>query len=184
MVDFHITDGYSVKLVLRTDLIGFLRGADKFTILGFNNANDNASEIALMTPFTKGSVYSVSQLKQWALTNNLKVDAAEIGSSASLQPCVERIDAPSNFTATRDGTLTTSRINLAWSAVSGATGYQIERSTDSNFATTSVVYTGTNTSFANTGLASGTTYYYRIKATSSVKADSLFSTASASTAAS
>lgn len=69
--------------------------------------------------------------------------------------------APANLTATANSS---SRIDLAWSDVSGETGYKIERSTDgTNW--TQIATTGANVaSYSNTGLNSATTYFYRVKA--------------------
>ena len=53
--------------------------------------------------------------------------------------------------------------NVSWSAVSGATSYTILRSTTSGGPYSSVG-TSTTTSFANTGLACNTTYYYVVTA--------------------
>mgnify|MGYP000974690891 CR=1 FL=1 len=55
---------------------------------------------------------------------------------------------------------------VSWSAVANRTRYQVDRATNSGFTTgvTLGVYTGTGTSFTDTGLTNGTTYYYRIKA--------------------
>lgn len=60
---------------------------------------------------------------------------------------------------------------LSWSAVTNRTSYQVDRATDSGFTTgvTLGVYTGTGTSYTDTGLTNGTTYYYRIKAIGTVR---------------
>jgi hypothetical protein len=60
--------------------------------------------------------------------------------------------------------VSTSQINASWTAVTGATGYTLERSTASNFSSPTTVYTGTATSFNDTGLSADTQYYYRVKA--------------------
>lgn len=54
--------------------------------------------------------------------------------------------------------------NLSWGAVPGATGYVLERSlsASSGFA---VIATQAGTTYADTGRAASTTYYYRVKAT-------------------
>lgn len=69
--------------------------------------------------------------------------------------------APANLTAT---TVSSSRIDLAWSDVSGETGYKIERSTNGT-TWTQIATTGANiTSYSNAGLNSATSYSYRVKA--------------------
>ena len=59
--------------------------------------------------------------------------------------------APSNFTANP----TANSVQLSWSASANATSYQLQR--DGN-----VVYTGTATTFTDTGLSENTTYSYTL----------------------
>jgi fibronectin type 3 domain-containing protein len=68
--------------------------------------------------------------------------------------------APTGLTATA---VSSSQINLAWSASSGATSYTILRSTTSGGPYGSVG-TSSSTSFSNTGLAASTTYHYVVQA--------------------
>jgi subtilisin family serine protease/regulation of enolase protein 1 (concanavalin A-like superfamily) len=70
--------------------------------------------------------------------------------------------APSGLTATA---ASSSQINLSWTDNStNETGFQIERSTDQgNFSLIATVATNL-TSYADTGRAPSTTYYYRIRA--------------------
>lgn len=64
-------------------------------------------------------------------------------------------------------TPSTTSIDLAWSDVDGATGYQIERSPDGT-TWNPIGTTGQGvTTFTDTGLTSATTYYYRVSATMS-----------------
>ena len=62
------------------------------------------------------------------------------------------------------GTITTTSIVLNWTAVSGATGYRLERSPDGT-SNWSSIYTGTNLTHTDTGRTAGTTYHYRVFAT-------------------
>ena len=68
--------------------------------------------------------------------------------------------APTGLSATA---ISSSQINLSWSAVSGATSYTIYRSTTSGGPYSSVG-TSSTTSFSNTGLSASTTYYYVVTA--------------------
>ncbi len=54
-------------------------------------------------------------------------------------------------------------VKLSWNTVTGANGYQIYRSTNKN-GTYSLINTLNATTFANTSLVTGTTYFYKIRA--------------------
>lgn len=76
-----------------------------------------------------------------------------------------QLSAPENFTVTP---LTSTSNSIMWNAVSGATSYRLQRSTSINFRTAlTVIYTGSGTSYTNTGLTAGVQYYYRIQALAS-----------------
>lgn len=66
---------------------------------------------------------------------------------------------PANLTATPGS----GQVVLAWNASAGATGYKIYRSTTNGGPYNSLTDV-TTTSYTNTGLANGTTYYYVVKA--------------------
>ena len=73
---------------------------------------------------------------------------------------------------------------LSWTAGSGATGYKLYRSTASGFENSNaapVVVGITGTSYTNTGLNSGTTYYYEVVATNSSGASGFSAEAHATT---
>ena len=66
---------------------------------------------------------------------------------------------------------------LTWSAVTGASQYEVYRATSKNGSYTKM-FTTSNLSYTNTSAKAGTTYYYKVKAVSKVKstANSAFST--------
>jgi endo-1,4-beta-xylanase len=64
--------------------------------------------------------------------------------------------APTGLTATAGN----GQVTLSWNAASGATGYIVKRSTTSGGPYTVIANNLTATSFTNTGLSNGTTYFY------------------------
>jgi hypothetical protein len=73
--------------------------------------------------------------------------------------------APSNLAATNNGT---GQIILSWTAGSGATSYKLFRAAEAGYEGTNPIVTGiTGTSYTNSGLNSGTTYYYQVAAANS-----------------
>jgi uncharacterized protein (DUF1800 family) len=68
-------------------------------------------------------------------------------------------DAPANLTATAGNGF----IKLAWNAVTGASSYQVFRSTTGNFDGPAIA-TVTTTTFKNEGLTNGVAYSYRVAA--------------------
>ena len=86
--------------------------------------------------------------------------------------------APSNLAATA---VSASQINLSWNDnANNETGFKIERSSGTGW--TQIAQTGANvTSYANTGLAAGTTYSYRVSAYNSAGSSASSNSASATT---
>ena len=68
--------------------------------------------------------------------------------------------APTGLTASAGN----AQVALTWSAASGATGYNVKRSTTSGGPYSNVASNVTGTSYTNTGLTNGTTYYYVVTA--------------------
>src|SRR5215813_12462431 len=67
---------------------------------------------------------------------------------------------PTGLTATAGN----AQVQLSWNASTGATGYNVKRATTSGGPYTTVAAV-TNTSFTNTGLTNGTTFFYVVSAT-------------------
>jgi len=60
---------------------------------------------------------------------------------------------------------TSSALTIKWSGVTNATSYTLERANTATFTGSTIVYSGTTTSFTNSGLTAATNYYFRVKAT-------------------
>ena len=88
------------------------------------------------------------------------VGTSGYSNEASATPVVAAPGAPSGLSATAGNTQAT----LNWTAGSGATSYNIYRGTTAGGESTTAIATGqTGTSYTNTGLTNGTTYYYKVK---------------------
>ncbi len=74
------------------------------------------------------------------------------------------------------------QVNVSWGASSGATSYTISRATTSGGPYSSVG-TSSTTSFSNTGLACGTTYYYVVSASNGTCSSANSAQAQATTSA-
>jgi fibronectin type 3 domain-containing protein len=87
------------------------------------------------------------------VTNNALINGIEVNNAAPA--------APTNLTATSGN----AQVALSWTASSGATSYNVLRSTASGSGYASVATGISGTSYTNTGLTNGTTYYYVVTAT-------------------
>ena len=77
-----------------------------------------------------------------------------------------------------------SQVALTWSAATGATTYNLYRSTTAGGEGTTPVVTGiSGTSYTNTGLTNGTTYFYKVAAVNSIGTSGQSNEASAKPAA-
>ena len=89
---------------------------------------------------------------------------------------------PPAATGLTASTVSTSQINLSWAASTGTTSYNVLRSTTRGGPYTSIA-TALSTSYSNTGLTAGTTYYYVVQAVNLAGASGDSSQASATTIA-
>lgn len=92
------------------------------------------------------------------------VNGARISSAysdiTSGRPLLAKVASPKVASAGFD------RINVSWSQVSGASGYEVYRATSrgGTYSKVGTVTRGTTLSFTNTGLTSGRTYFYKVRA--------------------
>lgn len=105
-------------------------------------------------------------------TGPLSVDPAE-GSSLCVigvgtpDPCTDRVTTPTNLTASAKAGRAGSRINLTWAASkatrkSTVVGYQVWRSLTGQPGTFQELAMSTTTSYVDTSVTPGTTYWYYV----------------------
>ena len=99
---------------------------------------------------------------------------------ASATPAAAAPGAPSGLSASAGNT----QVSLTWAAGSGATSYNVYRGTTAGGESTTAIATGiTSTSYTNTGLTNGTTYYYKVKSVNASGTSAYSNEASATPAA-
>ena len=80
---------------------------------------------------------------------------------ASATPQAPAPGVPANLTATAGD----SQVALTWTAVTGTSGYNVKRATTPGGPYTTVANNVTETTYTDTGLTNGITYYYAVSAT-------------------
>lgn len=83
---------------------------------------------------------------------------------ARVKPAAPPTPAPTVPPANLTGALVDGKAQLAWSAVPGATGYKIFRSTSDGFTLPSMIGSTAALHFTDTGMAAGTAYFYKVAA--------------------
>src|SRR5262245_26063147 len=121
----------------------------------------NTSEV--LSRVVSPAALSFRKITASLLTKNL-IALAMVGffTTFSASGRAAKPSAPSNLTAT---SVSTSEIDLAWTDTSSfESGFKIERARSSAGPWTQIATVGPSvTSYADTGLLSATTYYYRVR---------------------
>ncbi|TLX67158.1 MAG: fibronectin type III domain-containing protein, partial [Thaumarchaeota archaeon] len=133
-----------------------------------------------------GLTASTTYMYRVSAINPVGTSSPSNTASATTQaPTATAPQPPTGLTAT---TVSTSQINLSWTAPannggSAITGYKIERSTNggTTWSTIQSNTASTATTFSDTGLTASTTYMYRVSAINPVGTSSPSNTASATT---
>ncbi len=148
---------------------------------GWNTSVNNAitgasSTIMVQTPGTVSCGWTASSADLW--------DDAIMEIKASGTTSTNT--APSAPTSLAASTISSSQIDLSWTAPaddggSAITSYIVERSSDNGVTWSTVQHTSISTTYSDTGLAAGTSYAYRVSAANSVGTSPPSNTASATT---
>ena len=146
-----------------------------------NTSNSSSSSLLVYadsgTSTTDTGLDSDAQYYYWLKACN-DAGCSGFSSSANATTNVAIPNTPSSISASVNGS---SSITISWSSVTGATDYQLYRNTSSSSSSASLVSTYSSTSATDSGLASGTKYYYWVKACNSAGCSSFSSYANATT---
>ena len=84
----------------------------------------------------------------------------ESGNSNQVSATPQNTQTPPAAPAGLIATAGSAQVSLSWNASSGATSYNVKRSTTSGGPFTTIATGVTSTSFTNTGLTNGTTFFF------------------------
>ncbi|QRN95619.1 glycoside hydrolase family 6 protein [Archangium violaceum] len=142
----------------------------------FTNVTAVTGTTYTLTGLTNGTTYYFV-----VSASNANGESAN-SSAVSAIPGEQVLAAPTSLLATA---ASSSQLNLSWTGVADATGYNLYRSTSPNVAITAANRVGTSatTSFTDTGLLASTTYYYKATATKASLESAASNEASATTQA-
>ncbi|MGO8672891.1 MAG: choice-of-anchor tandem repeat GloVer-containing protein [Capsulimonadaceae bacterium] len=143
-----------------------LTGSGSFTsVYSFTGGADGYFPTASLTPGTNGDLYSVTPMG--GANGGGTIFVLSLASTAP--------PAPAGFTATAGN----AQITLSWTASTGATSYNVYRGTASGSESTTAIATGdTSTTYTNSGLKNGTTYFYKVAAVDAAGTSALSNEAS------
>lgn len=153
-------------------------GATSYSLV-VSEAADYSNPAIQLSSLTGTSVKPTVKLKNettyyWKVTATNAL-GSKVASNAGSSFTTEALAVPGEFTLTAksgDG-----KVDLSWTASSQASSYDVLRSTSEDGPFTTVKSGVASTSYADTGLANGTTYYYQViaKNTAGSKASNVVS---------
>ncbi len=157
-------------------------GATTYTVYRSTSATGTFTSIGTTstTSYTDSGLTPSTAYYYYVIANN------SVGSSAAsstVTATTEAIPIPAAPTGLSATPASSTAINLAWTASTGATSYTVYSSTSATGTFTSIGTTST-ASYADSGLTANTTYYYDVTATNAAGTSAASSVVSATTAAS
>lgn len=142
-------------------------GATNYTVQRKDAANSYAQVYSgTATTFTDTNVVAGTEYT-YRVKVTVSGQTSDWSSTAKATPTVSggdtptTLDAPTNLKA-KDAGAATPTLNVSWNAVTGATGYIVERKDSKNAY--AQVYSGSATSFADDTVKASKSYTYRVKA--------------------
>jgi N-acetyl-anhydromuramyl-L-alanine amidase AmpD len=145
-------------------------GAVNYTLQYKTSAATTWTSVSVSTNTYALTGLTSSTLYNWQIRTNCATNASAFATGANFTTLAPPCTAPTGLTSS---SIFTTKATIAWTAVAGATSYQVEYKTSA--ATTWIVGTQSTTSKALTGLAASTVYQYRIKNVCSATSSSAYS---------
>ncbi len=165
-VKFHIVSASitGLKASSQTTTTTKISWAKASSITGYQVYTNDSRKLISQTT---GTSYTLKNLKAGA-TYKYKVRTyTKIGSKTyyGAFKTVTFATQPKATTA-KAVSKTSKTARITWSKISGATGYQVYRATSYNgsYQKVATIIKGSTVSYTNTGLTSGRTYYYKVRA--------------------
>lgn len=132
-------------------------------ITGYNNKQ-------ITTGMMTGTSENITILNP-ATTYQYRVRSTNTGGTSPNSNVISQLTIPATPTATAATNITQTSFTTNWGAITGADNYRIDVSTSSGFSSFVTGYNNTSVAGTNTsviGLASGITYYYRIRSENTI----------------
>ncbi|MBQ4267731.1 MAG: fibronectin type III domain-containing protein [Clostridia bacterium] len=133
-----------------------------YTVMRRKASEDEYSEIKTVTgtSFTDSGLSSSTKYYYW-IKANCEVDGVDMVAKSTTGGQYTLTNSPE---ITNINDISKSEISLTWKAVSGASSYRIERRKSGTDTYTTIINSTTNTSYTDSGLATGERYYYKVYA--------------------
>lgn len=176
MVDYILGNNSGVLVTIRTDAVD--QSLNFFTIAQIIGLDNAAAQLAFNS-LRIGQVIDKKTLLAVANANSFNMVGNYIGSNVAPVTHVQQtLPTPGTFTATP---VSGGKMNLLWVHPSNGQQVVIDRATNVGFTTGVTLnrYTGSSTTFQDTGLTAATTYYYRLRSKGTLYADSAYATVNA-----
>ena len=146
---------YAIGGTSSSDITKTLEIYDTETDSWSTGASISEARIFSTAPFIGNKIYIVGGYNGSEVLSSME--------SLQVGPTVTTPEAPTSLTATGGN----SKVDLSWGTVSGATSYTVKRSTTAGGPYTDIVTGVTGTTYTDTDVTNGTTYYYVVTAVNS-----------------
>ncbi len=152
-------------------------GAEQYVVYRSNSKTGNYSRLGQTTNtfMTDNNVVEgVTYYYKVAATNDAGESAMSANSNGVMVPITDtEPDAPTGVTVS---VVSGNGIMVTWQAVPGATQYVVYRSTSTATSSFTIETTTAQTSWIDTGVSAGTTYYYKVAAVNEIGEGEMSST--------